>query len=447
MKIEKGALLRGVERAVALAELVKRRNNAAERRSGRQCSSAGKIDLPAAADTSNSNLTLSNEEESSGDEMEFSSDEDNKSPEPPTLHEIMGITVPRSKLVKWFMEPYFNELIPGCFVRVNTGKGEAEAPVYRLCEVLHVDAAYCNPQYEFESKPTYKYLYVVWDDGTPARLEMTMVSDSPPRRVEFDQWVMEVKFNGGHMPTKQELLEKKQAFQKINSFVYSAAVVKQMVEEKRSAGWKPANIALEKVRLRRELELASDSDVIELKRIQSRLQELEAVHKSSRGSLKKALAVEELNKKNLLANLNSFSKKRVSSKSNEDYDPFSRRWTRPRGVYMATSIARAGAGDAVSASVDSAILATEQPLEKAAGEVKSPQSNEGSAGSVVPDLEASRVMAVLNKLRGAGGSKAGYMERKRQVEASVGVRVPEDDGKSHAHSMSVGEYRKCRGLI
>ncbi|KAH6755848.1 hypothetical protein C2S53_007331 [Perilla frutescens var. hirtella] len=302
------------ERAGALAELVKRRTDASRRGSSCQCSSVNKIDAPP-SNVGNSNLTSCNEEESSWEEMS-SSDEDNETPEPPTLQEVMGITVPRSKLVQWYMEPFFNELIIGCFVRILIGKGEEEVPVYRLCQVLNVDATNPDRQYEFESKTTCKYLNLVWGNGSPATWQMAVVSNSPPRKLEFDQWLREVKLTEGRIPTKQELLEKRQALEKVNSFIYSAAAtVKQVVEEKRPARWKPASIAAEKAHLRRELELARDDDELELKRIRARMHELETIRDSSRGSRKKARMVEELSKKNLLVNLINSSSKTVRAKS------------------------------------------------------------------------------------------------------------------------------------
>ncbi|KAH6775289.1 hypothetical protein C2S52_012850 [Perilla frutescens var. hirtella] len=302
------------ERAAgALAELVKRRSDAARRGSSYQCPSVNEIDVPP-SNVSNSNLTSCNEEESSWEEMS-SSDEDDMSPEPPTLREVMGITVPRSKLVQWYMEPFFNELIAGCFVRILIGKGEAEVPVYRLCQVLSVDATDPDRQYEFENKTTCKYLNLAWGNGTPARWQMAVASNSPPRKLEFDEWLREVKLTGGGLPTKQELLEKRQALEKV---VYSAAAatVKPVLEEKRSAGWKPANIAAEKALLRRELELARDDDVLELKRIRARMLELEPTRQSSCGSRKKkARMVEEPSKKNLLEKLINSSSKTVRAKS------------------------------------------------------------------------------------------------------------------------------------
>ncbi|KAH6795438.1 hypothetical protein C2S51_036424 [Perilla frutescens var. frutescens] len=346
------------ERAGALAELVKQRRDAARRGSSRQCSSVDKVDLPA-ANVSTSNLTSSNEEESSWDDMS-SSDEDNKSPEPPTLYEVRGITVPRCQ--NWY----------------------SEVPVYRLCQVLNVDAIDPDRQYEFVSKTTCKYLNLVWGSGSPARWQMTVASNFPPNKVEFDQWLRKVKLTGGRMPTKQKLLEKRQALEKVNSFVYSAATVRQMVEEKRSAGWKPANIAAEKGLLRRELELARDDDVQKVKRIRARMQELETICESSRGSrdgldlvaFSQQVPVQE-QQQVLLPSLHQPQLTQLQQRHHRE------------------------AGDAVGRGE---LADTTAPLD------------EERAPHVLHDFDVS---VPVDKFGGARGAKAGYMAWKQHIEATV----------------------------
>ncbi|KAE8673352.1 putative Alpha 1,4-glycosyltransferase family protein [Hibiscus syriacus] len=63
---------------------------------------------------------------------------------------------------------------------------------------------------------------------------------------EFRQLVREVERSGGRMPSKQDVLEKKEALQKARTFVYSAATVKQMLQEKKSSSSRPLNVAAEK---------------------------------------------------------------------------------------------------------------------------------------------------------------------------------------------------------
>ncbi|KAF7150563.1 hypothetical protein RHSIM_Rhsim02G0125200 [Rhododendron simsii] len=58
-----------------------------------------------------------------------------------------------------------------------------------------------------ENKTTYKYLNVTWgNESSAAGWQMAMVSDSPPGKEEFDQWVREVEQSGSRMPSKADML-------------------------------------------------------------------------------------------------------------------------------------------------------------------------------------------------------------------------------------------------
>ncbi|KAF8409299.1 hypothetical protein HHK36_005373 [Tetracentron sinense] len=201
----------------------------------------------------------SRDEGSTGDEDLGESDDDRTLPgvDGPTFEDIKDITIRRSKLAKWFMEPFFEELIVGCFVRVGIGMSKSGQSIYRLCMVRNVDATDPDRQYKLESRTTHKYLNCIWGNkSSAARWQMARVSDSAPLQKEFDEWVREVECGGGRMPSRQDVLEKREAIQKTNSFVYSAATVKQMLQEKKSTTLRPLNIAAEKDRLRREMDVA-----------------------------------------------------------------------------------------------------------------------------------------------------------------------------------------------
>ncbi|CAI9087511.1 OLC1v1021590C1 [Oldenlandia corymbosa var. corymbosa] len=251
----------------------------------------------------------SDEEESTGDGGLGDSEDEKASAESkwPTYEEIKDISIRRSKLAKWLMEPFFDDLMVGCFVRVGVGKSKT-GPVYRLCSVRGVDASDPDRLYKLDNKTTYKYLNVVWgNESKSARWQMAMMSDSPPSRDEYDQWVREVERHGGRMPSKQEVLEKKEAIQKTNSFVYSAETVKQMLQDKKSATWRPLNIAAEKDRLRKQMDVAREkNDEQEVERIKSKLQELEAARLSQEMD-EKAKRLAEMNRKNRVENFKNAS--------------------------------------------------------------------------------------------------------------------------------------------
>lgn len=415
----------------------------------------------------------SEDEGSTGDGGMIDSDDDRSMPgsDGPTFEDIKEITIRRSKLGKWFMEPFFEELIVGCFVRVGIGRSRSGS-IYRLCLVRNVDATEPDRQYKLENKTTHKYLNVIWgNESSAARWQMAMVSDSPPHEDEYKQWVKEVEQTGGRMLSKQDILEKKEAIQKVNNFVYSAATVKQMLQEKKSASSRPLNIAAEKDRLRREMDVAlSKNDEAEVERINARLQQLEA---SRRLQMKdaKAIKLAEMNRKNRVENFKNASGLRPVKdlKAGEaGYDPFSRRWTRSRNYYVSNAGEANGAAETggnndnlMPASesnrtgsgviAEAGMAATAAALVAAAGAGKlvdtSAPVDGGTESNLLHNFELPISLAVLQKFGGPQGAQAGFLARKQRIEATVGRQVPENDGRRHALTLTVSDYKRRRGLL
>ncbi|XP_015968095.1 protein RTF1 homolog [Arachis duranensis] len=388
--------------------------------------------------------------------------------EGPSFEDIKEITIPRSKLAKWFMEPFFEELIVGCFVRVGIGRSKSGA-IYRLCMVKNVDATDPDRQYKLENRSTHKYLNLVWGNETSAaRWQMAMVSDSPPREEEFKQWLKELERTGGRMPIKRDVLDKKQAIKKINTFVYSAATVKQMLQEKKSASSRPLNVAAEKDRLRNELEKAIlMHNEAEVERIRARLQELEA-SREAREKNAKALRLAEMNRKNRFENLKNASdlKRKALKAGDAGYDPFSRRWTRSRNYYAAkpgeeaadrnnsagSKVAIAGSTiPNVAVNAEAGMVATAVALEAAADAGKlvdtSAPVDQGTESNMLHNFELPISLSSLQRFGGSQGVEAGFMAKKQKVEATVGFRVPENDGRRHALTLTVSDYKRRRGLL
>ncbi|KAG4958716.1 hypothetical protein JHK87_035349 [Glycine soja] len=377
----------------------------------------------------------SDDEGSIGDGGIADSDDDRAlaGSEGPSFQNIKEITIRRSKLAKWFMKPFFEELIVGCFVRVGIGRSKT-GPIYRLCMVKNVDASEPDRQYKLENKTTYKYLNVVWgNESSAARWQMAMVSDSAPIEEEFKQWVKEVDCSGVRMPSKQD---------------------------KKSASTRPLNVAAEKDRLRRELEIAqSKHDEAEVERIKTRLQELEASRQAKQKDAK-ALKLAEMNRKNRFENFKNASELKpvnIGLKAGEaGYDPFSRRWTRSRNYYVAKPGEKAAAGNnIVNGNVAGAgSNGTGAPVTVEAGMVAiaaavdtSAPVDQGTESNMLHNFELPISLALLQKYGGAPGAQAGFMARKQRIESTVGFRVSENDGRRHALTLTVSDYKRRRGLL
>ncbi|CBI35694.3 unnamed protein product, partial [Vitis vinifera] len=205
-----------------------------------------------------------------------------------------------------------------------------------------------------------------------------------------------------------------------------------MLQEKKSVSSRPLNIVAEKDRLRREMEVAlSKHDQAEVERINTRLQQLEASRRSKEKDAK-AIRLAEMNRKNRAENFkNASESKRVNTslKAGEaGYDPFSRRWTRSRNYY-------------VSKPGEVGVAATAAALEAAADAGKlvdtSAPVDQGTESNTLHDFELPISLAGLQKFGGPQGALAGFMARKQRIEATVGCRVPENDGRRHALTLTV----------
>jgi RNA polymerase-associated protein RTF1 len=398
-------------------------------------------------------------------------DEFDESPsrlDPLKFDDVKSITLRRSKLVKWFMEPFFDDLISGCFVRLGIGQTKNGTPRYRLCIVRNVDASDPDRNYKLESYTTCKYLNVVWDsEANAARWQMTQVSDSPPNEEEFKEWLQEAEKHGARIPTRQEVLDKKEAIQEAYNFVYSAATVQQMLREK-SAVRRPINIAAEKDRLRSELEMAlSRRNEAEAERIRVKLKNLQSrpqpVSKDN-----KAAKLEAMNRKNRADNFKNASELKpvnTSLKAGEaGYDPFSRRWTRSRNYYASkpggdnaeetanksSSIVEPSNGD-IKSKAQTGTSATTAAQVAAADAGKLTDTNApvdlGTESNVMHTFELPISLSALQEFGGAKGLFDGYMARRQKIEATMGYKVPDNDGRRHALTLSVSDYKRRRGLL
>ncbi|KAL5722565.1 hypothetical protein ACHQM5_006074 [Ranunculus cassubicifolius] len=378
--------------------------------------------------------------EKSVSEEEEDEDGSSQNEERQTLEDISEITIKRSQLAKWFREPFFEELIVGCFVRGKIGMKE-NVPCYKLCVVKNVDSTKSNSPYKLDNKSTNKYLNVIWG-RYEHKWEMSVISDSLPLEMEFIEWEAAMKRDEVQMPTRKEIEEKKAAIQN------PSATAKQMLEKKSLTSSRPLTIAAEKARLRTEMDVAeSKKDMVEVERIKARLSELELARKTQEKD-SKALKLSEMNKRNRADNFKKASElKRVDASlkaGQEGYDPFSRRWTRSRNYYEskpeveASEIDdKAGQGGArveVVAKVGK-LVDTKAPVDQATDLNRK------------HNFELPISLAELQRFGGANGAFLGYMARKSKIEAKIGRKVPEVDGRKHVLTLTVSDYKRRRGLL
>ncbi|KAJ7521551.1 hypothetical protein O6H91_19G059300 [Diphasiastrum complanatum] len=398
----------------------------------------------------------STEQEPSSLEEESESESSSTSDDADNINLIKNITIRRSKLLKWFMEPFFEDVIRGCFVRIGIGTSSSGLNIYKLCFVKNVDAKEPDKVYKFGNKITYKYLNCTWgDDSTAARWQMARVSDQPPTDEDIKAWK---RACSGRGITTAEILEKQKALLKVNSFVYSAATVKQMLQEKKQAAARPSNIAHEKDRLLNQLAIAeSKGEYGESGKLKDKLKDLEAY--SLQLSLKNTRAerIEMMNRRNRIENLKNASELKPinpHAKAGEaGYDPFTRHWTRPQNHYKsnyshAVKIGDEGKDDKQKATelVDAANSQSGEDSSKLGNNIQT-SGEKISKIYNLHDFELPISLDMIEQLGGAQGAPLAFMERKRKLEAKYGARVEDTDDRRHCFTLTVEDYQRRRGLL
>ena len=56
-------------------------------------------------------------------------------------------------------------------------------------------------------------------------------------------------------------------------------------------------------------------------------------------------------------------------------------------------------------------------------------------------------LSALQEFGGAEGLFNGYMARRQKIEATTGYKGSDNDGKRHALTLSVSDYKRRRGLL
>lgn len=284
---------------------------------------------------------------------------------------------------------------------------------------------------------------------------MAKLSDSPPLEKEFSEWERELEHSGGRMISRVEVEEKINALKKINQFVYSAETIKKMLQEKKLASKRPSNVATEKDRVRREMELVeSRHDYSEVERIKVRLKELEvlSLHRKSKDA--KALMLAEMNNKNKAENFKNASEIKplnLNLKAGEaGYDPFTECWTQYQNYYDTkakvvednTSANKEEDADKVQEAITIEAIEDDGKLVDTDALVL-----EDAKVYSLHDFELPISLAGLQKYGGAQGAPLTFMARKQKIGSTCGVQVPSNDGRRHSLTLTVNDYKRRRGLL
>ncbi|KAL4425311.1 hypothetical protein ABPG75_009327 [Micractinium tetrahymenae] len=307
-------------------------------------------------------------------------DEEDEAP----LDDVKRIQVRREKLEQWVNEPFFEETLPGCMVRVLMGEEPAPdgsiRPKYMLCQVVAVETRapgyykdsgkpWKSP-YEFGPSKEKIHKWLLVERGASQRgMPLALVSNTGFSELEFESWQRALKEQHRPQVSRRQAQETYERLVKANTYRYTAEDVDRLLKEKKAKGAAPRNAALERARLEVQLQHArenNDTDVVA--ELESQIAALDAALEEAKGK-RKGHNMAELNKRNADLNfknaLDNVSNRPGGATGTQDVkastlDPFSRRATRPV-VYWTTKRQQPGEeADAAGGGTADAPAAAEQ---------------------------------------------------------------------------------------
>lgn len=268
--------------------------------------------------------------------------------------DVRSIQVRRYKLEQWVNEPFLEETLAGCFVKLAAGeKVDAEGRpqrVYLLGRVVHVETREpgiykdsgrpWNCPYVFgpegSGNKTHKFLVV--SRGTSRRtFPMSLVSNAHLDESEFLGYLKHCSQSNLEPLIKMDVEVVRDKLKKADNYQYTADDVKKILLEKRQRGNVGANLASEKARIIHQRDAAIETNNIdEAERLTEQLADIEArIMQAMDAKRRGAGSMAGINKRNAERNFQN-SLNNVGSRPDgraagdkEAVDIFSRRMARP----------------------------------------------------------------------------------------------------------------------
>lgn len=234
---------------------------------------------------------------------------------------------------KWVHLPDFGKIISGCFVRIGIGQHEGRS-IYRIAEILEV----CDTPKIYNIGKTRTNKGLKLRHGHQERVfRLEFVSNNSFTEDEFEKWRETVMLGGMVLPTVREVEMKEKQINLALNRKLGDQDINHMLKEKEKFMLNPANYAMYKSKLKRDLDTAvaaGQDEVVEklnnkLNAIEERAEELDKKRSSKISSI--ALINDKNRKKNIeRAEKGIRAEMERAKKEGVVSDPFTRRKTQPK---------------------------------------------------------------------------------------------------------------------
>lgn len=169
------------------------------------------------------------------------------------LSDIQRIRLSRHRLEKWCHQPFFNDTVEGCFVRIGIGKNDSGTYMYRAAQIVGVVIRQAS--YNLGKTRTKKGLLL--KHGTQERqFRMEYVSNAPITDSEFTKWRDQMEDNNLNLIKKDFVDRKAKKLEESSNFNHSIKTILDGVKEKREAGSGGGNSAILRAGLLKKIKTA-----------------------------------------------------------------------------------------------------------------------------------------------------------------------------------------------
>ncbi|KAI9205172.1 uncharacterized protein BJ171DRAFT_503166 [Polychytrium aggregatum] len=274
----------------------------------------------------------------SNDESDHNIDQDSDDKMNPydiRSEDYLALQITREKMEKWIHTDFFEHAVVNGFVRVSIGQDKGK-PIYRICRIEEV-VDLPNPV-KLRHNDTMVLRALVLSHGNSKRqFNIDAISNQPWTESEWNRYKGTCINDKAELLSRKDVDEKAKAIQEAESHIFTEKEITNLTKLKKSLSRKPKNVAVEKINLHHELDIArARNDAEKIEKLMERLEELNALTQESDRTRTDELA--KLNERNrsmnrkesLQAELAALREKRLGGA--DSLDPFARRKTAPSHV-------------------------------------------------------------------------------------------------------------------
>ncbi|XP_022234890.2 RNA polymerase-associated protein Rtf1-like [Drosophila obscura] len=192
-----------------------------------------------------------------------------------TLDELHDVVLTRSQLIDFVDKPIFEQTVIDCFVHMPSHKPQSK--VYQIIGLLQ-----SRKTYQLGNKTT-DYMLRLRHAKLESTARLDAVCDSPVEPEAFENWIESCQQAYCTLPELSLLAKKQKDIEKATNYQFTEEDVAEIVKKKRESGQRKEKVAVLKIRLIEQRDLAlTNNDQEEVARLESEIEEIDRDQEKSR---------------------------------------------------------------------------------------------------------------------------------------------------------------------